>query len=184
MLNSTAPSHLIEDIQEVSGAKIYFKKIHEDDRGNFAELFREESLEKKFVQQNTSTSYGGVLRGMHIQNKNPQGKLISSLYGTILDVVFDVRPDSKTFGKGFSRILDSKSLTSLYVPEGCLHGFIALSRFAVVHYSCTTYYEPEHDGGVRWNSPELRHFFPEDISPMVSQKDQQLPLLSEYLATL
>lgn len=182
---TSALTHLLEPISEIQDAFMYLRKVHVDDRGSFNEVLRDNIRGlPKFVQQNTSLSYGGVLRGMHAQKKNPQGKLVSCVYGTILDVVFDIRPNSPTFGKGIEKVLSNSMGNSIYAPPGCLHGFIALSRFAVVHYSCTTYYEAEHDGGVNWQSPEIRGFFPEDITPMVSRKDLSLPTLSEYLSKL
>lgn len=172
---------LVHQISEVKDAFTLERKVFEDDRGYFAELFREESDQTKFIQHNTSFSFGGVLRGMHMQTNRPQGKLVTCLYGTVLDVIFDVRRNSPTFLKGCAKVLDFKALNAIYAPEGCLHGFLVLSQFAVVHYSCTEHYDPESDGGVSWESPEIRQLFPEDISPTVSLKDQALPPLGEFL---
>lgn len=183
-MSDPASSH---QLLPVHGAYIQTNKVHEDERGTFSEIYRyhdRKENEAPMVQQNVSFSFMGVLRGMHTQKENPQGKLVTCVYGSIWDVIYDIRKDSPTFGKGAALTLDFKSGESLYVPPGCLHGFLALSRFAVVHYSCTAYYDAKSDGGVRWDSPELREFFPEDIMPIVSAKDQNLPLLSEYLEQL
>lgn len=179
MLNK--PAFSIKEIPDVEGSKLIERNVFGDERGNFSELFRSDTPGlPNMVQQNQSFSFGGVLRGMHVQRDNPQGKLITCLYGTILDVIFDIRKGSPTFGQGLSITLDM-SLNSLYCPPGCLHGFLALSRYAVVHYSCTSFYDSETDGGVRWDSPEIRKLFPEDIIPIMSRKDQELPYLQEYL---
>lgn len=185
MSDLSALTHQITDLAEVKDAFILNRKVFHDDRGFFAEVTKN-SIDKmpQFAQQNTSFSYGGVLRGMHTQKNNPQGKLVTCLYGTILDVIFDIRKDSPTFGKGFSMVLEFDKMESVFVPPGVLHGFFALSRFAVVHYSCTTEFDRSSDGGVNWESPEIRGYFPGDILPTVSQKDRALPTLSEYLETI
>lgn len=186
MLNKNPPANQfqIEDIDQVKGAFRMKRKVFNDERGFFVEDLKESLDIPKFVQRNTSFSFGGVLRGMHIQEGTPQGKLITCYYGNVLDVIFDIRKDSPTYGQGIAEILDFSHCNSIYAPPGCLHGFLALSRFALVQYNCTAYYDPELDRGVKWNSPEIRDFFPEDIEPIISPKDQTLPSLSEYLATL
>ena len=180
MSNPSASAHLSE-VSEIEGAFEIERRTFEDDRGFFAEVLKRDYGLPDFAQQNTSFSFGGVLRGMHAQRVNPQGKLLTCLYGTVLDVIFDVRPASKTFGRGFSKVLDFKEMNSLYAPPGVLHGFLVLSRYAVLHYSCTNEYDPKSDGGAHWESPEIRQYFPEDISPIVSAKDKALPLLEDYL---
>lgn len=180
MSNPSALAHL-SPVEEIEGALDIKRRTFEDDRGFFAEVLKRDYGLPAFVQQNTSFSFGGVLRGMHTQRVNPQGKLLTCLYGTVLDVIFDVRPASKTFGKGFSKVLDFKEMNSLYAPPGVLHGFVVLSRYAVLHYSCTTEYDPGSDGGANWESPEIREYFPEDISPILSAKDRALPSLEDFL---
>lgn len=159
------------------------ENLFRDERGNFMELHRDswfDWLLPKFVQRNQSYSLPSVLRGMHSQTKEPQGKLITVSKGQICDVIFDARKESPTFGQGFSIELSNFGL-SLYVPPGCLHGFYVLSNGAVVTYDCTTYYRPEYDGGVRWDDPNIRQLFPRFITPIVSAKDRKLPSLEKYL---
>lgn len=175
-------NHQLKAIEQVEGAFVYKRKPYEDDRGIFSELYSERDVPQlpKFVGLNQSFSFGGVLRGMHSQKNDPQGKLVTCLYGEILDVIVDGRQDSPTFGKGYSQILNFRSLEGLYVPPGCFHGFLTLSKFAVVLYSTTTYHDSQSDGGVNWSSPEIRQLFPSDISPILSAKDMSLPTWQEY----
>lgn len=169
-------------IANIDGAFILDREnLFRDERGNFMELSRSCWDELPgFVQRNQSFSIHGVLRGMHTQRQNPQGKLITVSHGRIIDAIFDVRKNSKTFGQGFSMALTNFG-ESLYVPPGCLHGFYVVSNGAVVTYDCTTYYKPEYDGGVRWDDEKIKGLFPPDIKPIVSQKDRCLPFLNEYL---
>jgi dTDP-4-dehydrorhamnose 3,5-epimerase len=178
----SAPVHLPQS--KVQDCYVVQRKVHWDDRGSFCELLRvypDEAYNP--VQQNQSFSFGGVLRGMHTQKKDPQGKLVTCLYGTVLDVIFDVRPESPTFNQGLAVQLDMRQVNSIWVPPGCLHGFLTLSEFAVVHYSCSSYYDPSSDGGVRWDSPGIKELFPEGFYPQLSAKDRALPTLSEFLET-
>lgn len=175
--------HKLIELEEIKGAYLYKRKVFNDDRGSFAELFDlGETHEKipELVGMNQSFSFGGVLRGMHMQKQNPQGKLVTCLYGTIHDVIIDGRNDSPTFGEGYSRVLDFKSLEGLYVPPGCFHGFLTLSKFAVVVYNTTTYYDQESDGGINWECPEVKKHFPSDLMPILSAKDRVLPSWTEY----
>jgi dTDP-4-dehydrorhamnose 3,5-epimerase len=170
------------EIDEVEGAFLIKRPVHRDDRGDFCELFRHDN-HKVFpvcMQENHSFSYGGTLRGMHLQRDRPQGKLITCLYGIIHDVIFDLRPDSSTYLQGFSFELDFKSLRTLYCPPGCAHGFVTLSQFAVVHYGCTTTYDPDSDGGINYKDERLSHLWPDRMIPTLSQKDRLLPTVDEY----
>lgn len=172
-------------IPQIQGAYLFDRKMHRDDRGSFAEIYREGELTEligaRFVQANQSFSYQNVLRGLHIQKNNPQGKLINCLYGEVLDVMLDLRPDSPTFLKSFSVHLGFTSGMSVYVPPGCAHGFLSLSRFSVLHYNCTTIYDAESDGGVRWDSPEVVDQFGRMRMWELSPKDAILPTVQEYL---
>lgn len=113
--------------------------------------------------------------------RQPQGKLVTCVYGSVWDVVFDARPMSPTFMKGYAIELDHKKLNAIYVPPGCLHGFFTLSDIAVVEYDCTTYYQQKFDGGVKWTSSEIKKLFPPSINPVLSSKDDGLPSLQEFL---
>lgn len=180
-VNALSKSSHQHPLVQIEGALSIVRKLYEDDRGNFCELHREGGTLPPFVQHNQSFNFFGSLRGMHFQKNNPQGKLVSCLYGTVMDVLFDLRPESSTFMKGCAIDLSSKNLNSVYVPPGVAHGFLTLSRFAVVHYSCTALFDKESDAGVNWTSPEIRELFPEEFVPTVSPKDRLLPTVSEYL---
>lgn len=171
-------------LDEIDGAFYVKRTIHEDNRGFFSEVLSKDLIDSRgleFVQQNQSFSYGGVLRGMHFQTSNPQGKLVTALYGVFLDVIYDLREDSPSFGKGAAIELDWQEGGMIYVPPGCAHGVLALSRYGILNYNCTTFYDGASDGGVNWESPELRSFFPSNISPTVSPKDAKLPYVTTYL---
>jgi dTDP-4-dehydrorhamnose 3,5-epimerase len=154
---------------------------HRDARGFFSEVYRACDIEGKFVQRNVSASKKNVLRGMHSLWSKPQGKLITCLYGKIWDVIYDARPRSPTFGRGYALELSHDKMNSLFAPPGCLHGFLVLSDLAIVEYDCTSYFEPRYDGGVKWSDPQIKKFFPQGISPVLSSKDEKLGSLSEFI---
>lgn len=189
-----------EPIKAIEGAVIMLRPVYKDDRGNFSELYREGVLEDyigfqgnftatgereidgtHFVQQNISVSTIGVLRGMHLQLGSPQGKLVTCVMGEIMDVMIDLRSDSPTFLKSTSLRLGWERGESIYVPPGCAHGFLVLSQYAAVHYNCTSFYEPENDAGVRWDSPELVDHFDGKLTPILSSKDRNLPTVQQFL---
>lgn len=168
-------------IDEVEGAAFIKRPKFFDGRGWFSEISRAEGkVFPTFVQHNSAFSYANVLRGMHVQRDRPQGKLITCVYGAIIDVVFDLRPESATYLCGFAWETDFHDDRSLYVPPGVAHGYLTVSRFAVINYSCTTTYDPSSDGGINWADPALAEFWPAPIDPVVSEKDQALPSLKEY----
>jgi len=153
-----------------------------DHRGFFIEnfkesIFSENGINTKFVQDNFSRSIKGVLRGLHYQ-KNPkaQAKLLTVLYGEILDVAVDIRKDSPTYGKWVSEIISDQSHKLLYIPEGFAHGFCILSDEAGVFYKVNQEFSLEYDGGLIWNDPEINIKWPID-KPILSERDQKLPLL-------
>ena len=165
----------------ITGCYTLQREVYQDHRGHFSELFRSCDFEEKFVQRNVSLSKKNVLRGMHSMWSKPQGKLVSCLYGKVWDVVFDARLMSPTFMKGYAIELDYQKLNAIYVPPGCLHGFLTLSDVAVVEYDCTTYYQQKYDGGAKWDSLEIKKLFPPNINPVLSSKDEKLPTLTEFL---
>lgn len=175
-------------LSEIDGAFVVIRKVRQDHRGNFSELYREGLLEEtigaKFVQANQSFSDFGVLRGLHFQRANPQGKLVTSLFGEVLDVMLDLRPGSPTFLRSYMIRLNWTNGEAIYVPPGCAHGFLVLSRYSIVHYNCTSFYDPKEDAGVRWNSPEIVDCFGRDANPILSAKDSRLPTVSQYLMEL
>ncbi len=158
-------------------------KIFPDDRGHFletyqADRYRECGVPARFVQDNLSYSIKGVLRGLHYQLGQPQGKLVWAVQGRIFDVVVDIRKSSPSFGHWISLELDGDSYRQLYVPEGFAHGFCVLSAEAVVIYKCTDYYAPKEERGIIWNDPGLGIDWPVK-DPLLSPKDLIYPTLHQ-----
>ena len=166
------PSHL-------QGVFHIHPRLFEDHRGFFFESYNEQAfaaqgLHLTFVQDNHSWSRRGVIRGMHFQRPpHAQGKLVRVTQGRALDVVVDLRPDSPTFGQSDRFLLDAGRHNMVWVPEGCAHGFQALED-CVLMYKCTGFYQPQAEGGVVWNDPQLRIDWPLR-DPLVSEKDAALP---------
>lgn len=166
--------------------------VFEDHRGYFFEAFNlktfgENRLPNQFVQDNQSYSKKGVLRGLHLQlAPHEQGKLVRVLSGKALDVVVDMRPASKTFGKHYKSILDSTKNNMLYVPEGFAHGFYALED-CIFFYKCTGFYNKSAESGIIWNDDKLNIDWGTD-NPYVSEKDLQLPsfdaIINKYYKNL
>lgn len=152
--------------------KIYKKDTYRDNRGFFRELFLNNKLNKKFPFDVMSYSKKNVLRGLHLQTKNPQGKFVTVLRGKIFDVAVDCRKNSKTFGKHFSIILSEKDNHSLYIPEGFAHGFCSLSKYTLMHYKCTNYRDKKSEVGILWNDDELKIKWPIK-NPILSIKDKK-----------
>lgn len=155
----------------------------EDERGSFSEiynygLFAGMGLPCDWLQDNLSYSHAKVLRGLHFQEKNPQGKLMRCVEGAILDVCVDMRPESPSFKEVYTEILSENKV--MYLPPGTAHGFCVLSDGAWVHYKCTTLYDKDSEAGILWNDPDLGIEWPWK-NPLVSAKDQALPKLIDYL---
>jgi dTDP-4-dehydrorhamnose 3,5-epimerase len=142
-----------------------------DSRGYFREILVEKNLKKKFPFNVVSVSKKNVIRGLHFQTQNAQAKYISVIGGRILDVVVDIRKNSKTFGKHYSIILSNKNCTSLYIPEGFAHGFAALDKLNIVIYSCTKYRDKDSEQGILWNDKSLKIKWPIK-KPIISKKDR------------
>ena len=157
------------------------RDIWRDMRGEFSESWQRDryhdaGLPKDWAQDNVSHSTRHVLRGLHFQWPRPQGKLVSVLSGSVLDVAVDVRRDSPTFGQSVTVELSAERGSQLYVPEGFAHGFSVLSREAVVHYKCTDFYVPVSERTLLWNDPRLGICWPSGV-PVLSSKDEAgLPL--------
>ena len=153
--------------------------LNGDARGFFlesfnAKTFREATgLDVEFVQDNQSRSSRGVLRGVHYQNPNPQGKLVRVVSGEVFDVAVDIRPESPTFGKWVGEILSADNKRQLWVPPGLAHGFVVLSETAEFLYKTTDYYAPEHERCIDWRDPTLAIAWPEGIASVLSTKDAQ-----------
>jgi dTDP-4-dehydrorhamnose 3,5-epimerase len=157
-------------------------KVFRDGRGFFLETFHlakflELGIEETFVQDNHSCSRKGTLRGLHYQLRHPQAKLCRVVEGQALDVVVDVREGSPQFGKWTSVVLSSERQNQIYVPAGFAHGFLALTDTVHFLYKCSDYYHPEDERGVFWSDPALKISWGIE-SPIVSEKDAQLPVLA------
>ena len=159
--------------------------VHYDSRGYFIEtyqkdLFVEAGINKEFVQDNESMSSKGVLRGLHFQKRHTQAKLIRVTKGIIFDVAVDCRPNSPTFGKWTSVVLDENKKNLFYVPEGFAHGFLVLSDYAEFAYKCTDFYDPESEGGILWDDPTIGIKWPElDIPFITSDRDKKQLLFKD-----
>jgi len=167
----------------LEGLLILQPKVFADERGFFLETYhslryRDAGIETSFVQDNLSFSKKNVLRGLHFQISQPQVKLVQVISGKIFDVAVDIRPGSATFGKWAGVVLSEANKHQLLVPEGFAHGFCVLSESARVAYKCSTYYNPEDEGGIRWSDPEIGIDWP-ITDPILSEKDRILPRLSE-----
>ena len=142
-----------------------------DVRGEFRELLVEKKIKMKFPFNVVSISKKNVIRGLHYQLKKPQGKFISVLKGKILDVVVDLRKNSKTFGKHFKIILSERNCKSIFIPEGFAHGFSCFGKENIVIYSCTNYRNPSGERGILWNDKTLKINW-KIKNPILSKKDK------------
>jgi dTDP-4-dehydrorhamnose 3,5-epimerase len=163
-------------------------RVFSDSRGFFFESYNRRDMEligigDDFVQDNQSCSAKGVLRGLHFQNRHPQGKLVRVLRGSIYDAVVDVRKGSPAFGKSIGFTISAQDFRMLWVPAGFAHGFLSLEDHTEVLYKTTDFYYPEFDAGIRWNDPDLDIIWPLAqygiSSAILSEKDALLPLLHE-----
>tara|TARA_R110002073_G_scaffold139232_2_gene289364 strand:+ start:139179 stop:139718 length:540 start_codon:yes stop_codon:yes gene_type:complete len=167
----------------IEGLLIISPNVFEDERGYFLESYNkkklEELLEVDFVQDNESCSQKGVLRGLHFQ-KPPyaQGKLVRVITGSVLDVVVDLRTNSKTYGKYFKHILNATEKQQLYIPEGFAHGFLVLEDNSIFSYKCTNYYNKESEVSLMWNDKTINIDW-QISAPTISEKD----MVGESFAT-
>ena len=156
-----------------SGLKIIKSKSYKDSRGSFKEDFKKKFFkDKKFVFGCTSSSKKNVIRGLHLQTKFSQGKYVSVLKGSILDVVVDLRKNSRTFGKHFKIILSDDNSKSIFIPAGFAHGFLGLKKENIIYYYCTNYRSAKHEVGLLWNDKDLKIKWP-TIRPKISKKDRK-----------
>ena len=152
--------------------------VFTDERGFFLESYNERAfvelgIGEKFVQDNHSSSQRNVLRGLHYQIKNVQGKLVRAVEGEILDVAVDVRRSSPRFGGWEAVRLSDQNKRMLWIPAGFAHGFLVISKQAQVLYKATDYYSPEHERTLMWNDPDLKIAWDVEGEPLVSAKDQR-----------
>ena len=159
-----------------------------DVRGYFVETYHAEryaaaGMPAVFVQDNQSSSRRGTIRGLHLQVRRPQAKLIRVLSGAILDVAVDVRVGSPTFGQSVTMPLTAESLDQAYIPEGFAHGFAVLSDQADIEYKCSDLYDPDGQLGILWNDPALAIEWPVDV-PVLSDRDRMNPRLADIVDRL
>ena len=151
-----------------------------DNRGYFREVFIEKYIKKKLIFSVVSKSKKNVLRGLHMQKVNPQGKYVSVVKGKILDVAVDCRRNSKTFGKHYKISLSEKNAKSVFIPAGFLHGFLGLENENIVVYGCTKYRNKNSETGVIWNDDSLNIKWPIK-KPIISNKDKNNISFKEFL---
>jgi dTDP-4-dehydrorhamnose 3,5-epimerase len=166
------------------GVLLLEPKVFGDARGFFLEswnrkTFADLGLDIDFVQDNHSRSSRGVLRGLHYQLNEPQGKLVRVTSGAVFDVAVDVRKSSPHFGQWTGHELSAENHRMLWIPPGFAHGFLVLSETADFLYKTTAYYAPQGDCGIRWDDPEIGVQWPLAGAPLLSAKDQMLPLLKD-----
>ncbi len=160
-------------------------KVFGDDRGFFFESFNRRQFAQllgrdlDFVQDNHSRSEKNVLRGLHYQIEQPQGKLVRVIQGAVFDVAVDIRKSSPTFGQHVAIELSAENQRMLWVPEGFAHGFLVTSPRAEFLYKTTAYYAPQFERSIAWNDPALAIAWPTQGAPSLSAKDQQAPLLAD-----
>ncbi len=165
------------------GVVIIEPTVFGDVRGYFLETWNqaryvEAGLPAVFVQDNLSYSRRGVLRGLHFQNPNAQGKLVYVLEGEVYDVAVDVRLGSPSFGHWTGELLSAENKRQLFVPAGFAHGFCVTSRQALFAYKCTAAYDPAAEGTIRWDDPEIGIDWP-DLEVVLSEKDRSAPVLAD-----
>lgn len=172
---------------DLPGCLVLEPRVFEDPRGLFFESWNREAfasagIHAEFVQSNVSVSKRGVLRGLHFQNPQPQGKLVSVLQGEVWDVAIDIRMGSPNYGRWTGVTLSAANRRHFWIPEGFAHGFVALSAEATFAYLCTNVYNPATDAAIVWNDPDLAITWP-IREPIVSEKDAAAPRLRDIDAT-
>ena len=170
---------------EIPEAFVIEPRVFGDDRGFFFESYNQRQWEElvgrapQFVQHNHSRSIRNVLRGLHYQIRQPQGKLVRVLAGEVFDVAVDIRRSSPTFGRWAGVYLSADNKRQFWVPEGFAHGFLVLSDFADFLYLATDFYAPRYERAIAWNDPALGIQWPLAGEPILSGKDRTAPLLQE-----
>lgn len=165
------------------GVLVLEPKVFGDDRGFFYESYNRDTyhaagITPDFIQSNVSRSARGVLRGLHYQWPNPQGKLVSVLEGEVFDVAVDIRRHSSTFGQWAGVMLTAENHRHFWIPEGFAHGFCVLSESAVFTYQCTALYDAKGDAAIRWDDADIAIDWPVQ-TPLLSDKDTKAPFLKD-----
>ncbi len=169
----------------LADVKVIEPKVFEDARGFFFESFNVRAFEHEiaagvqFVQDNHSRSVKGVLRGLHYQIRQPQGKLVRVVSGEVFDVAVDLRRNSPTFGKWAGAVLSAENKRHMWIPPGFAHGFVVLSAAAEFLYKTTDYWYPEHERCLLWSDPDIAIAWPIDFEPMLAKKDASAPRLRD-----
>ena len=169
----------------LAGLLMLEPRVFGDDRGFFYESFNARQFAEAtgvsaaFVQDNHSRSARGVLRGLHYQIQQAQGKLVRVTAGSVYDVVVDSRKSSPTFGQWFGAELSAENKRQMWIPAGFAHGFVVTSEHAEFLYKTTDYWAPEHERAILWNDPALGITWPLDVTPLLSAKDQAASLLAD-----
>lgn len=171
---------------KIPDVKLLEPQVFGDERGFFMETFRDEWFKENvanrtFVQENHSKSVKGVLRGLHYQTENTQGKLVRVISGAVFDVAVDLREGSPTFGQWVGEILSAENKRQLWVPEGFAHGFYVLTDEAEFTYKCTDYYNPKAEHSLIWNDETVGIEWPLEGEPSLSAKDLAGKVLSEAI---
>jgi len=162
----------------IPGVLVFEPVVHGDDRGFFFESYREDLFRQatgfggSFVQDNHSRSARNVLRGLHYQIRQPQGKLVRVVFGEVFDVVVDLRRRSPAFGQWAGTTLSAQNKRQLWVPEGLAHGFLVTSDVAETIYKTTDYYAPQHERSLLWDDPDVGIEWPLTAAPALSAKDR------------
>ena len=171
---------------KIPDVKLLEPQVFGDERGFFMETFRDEWFKKNvanrtFVQENHSKSVKGVLRGLHYQTENTQGKLVRVVSGAVFDVAVDMRENSPTFGQWVGEILSAENKRQLWVPEGFAHGFYVLTDEAEFTYKCTDYYNPKAEHSLIWNDETVGIEWPLEGEPSLSAKDLAGKILKDAM---
>ena len=168
---------------EIEGLKIITPIVYGDERGYFMETYnyndyKAAGIEVDFVQDNQSKSGKGVLRGLHFQINNPQDKLVRVISGEVFDVAVDIREGSPTYGKWYGVLLSAENKKQFFIPKGFAHGFLVTSNSAEFSYKCSDFYNPNDEGGLRWDDPTININWPisKDMTLNISDKDKKWEL--------
>lgn len=174
---------------DIEGLKLFSPKIFGDERGYFYESFNQADYDEHigyevFVQDNVSKSRKGVLRGMHFQNTNPQGKLVRVMSGSVYDVAVDVRKGSPTFGQWEGVVLSDLNKDIFWIPPGFAHGFVVMSEEAIFEYKCTQFYHPASEVSLAWDDPDVNidwgfDLMGKNFKVTLSEKDTNAKSLKE-----
>ena len=171
---------------KIEGVYLIKPKIFKDERGYFFESFNQKKINKKtnvsFVQDNQSVSSKNILRGLHFQKPpHAQAKLVRVIRGSVLDVVVDIRVNSKTYGKYIIEELNEENHHQLFIPTGMAHGFLSLEEHTIFSYKCSNFYNRESEGALKWNDPDLNIKWPIS-NPILSEKDENAKKFSSFVS--